>query len=228
MNRFDLIKKIVVGFIILPVIFCFAGCVDTSNKNPIITIVIDDNNKNMDTEGNPISGTIEIELYPEKAPNSVAYFLDFVMNGTYNDFPVSKALAGGVVTFGDPWMMKKIRTEIEGEFIDNGFEQNDIQFKRGTVALDRFVADDYNSASGDFFVLLDDAGAETYQNKYAAIGEVISGIEVLDKISNIKVYPGEYSPIYSIMIESTTAQLNGVSYDKPVVGERRTYPGINT
>lgn len=228
MSNIKIFFKIISVLVILSLFLCFIGCIPKSELNPIITIVINENNSNIDENGNPISGTIKIKLYPDKAPNSVAYFLSLIEQGKYNNFPVCKVLNGGVVTFGDPWMMKQIRTEIKGEFKDNGFEKNDIKFKRGTVALDRFVADDYDSASGDFFFLLDDAGAEQYQNKYAAIGEVISGIEVLDKISKIKVYPSNYSPLYSIMIESTTADLNGIKYDEPVVQDRRTYPGINT
>ena len=116
--------------------FYFTGCVDNSNKNPIVTREIDPNNENYIAEGKPISGKIQIELYPEKAPNSVAYFLDFVAKGIYNKFPVSKVMHGGVVQFGDPWMSKQIRTEIDGEFKANGFDKNDIVFKRGTVALE--------------------------------------------------------------------------------------------
>ena len=228
MSNIKIFLKIISVLVVLSMVLCFIGCIPKSELNPTITIVINENNSNIDENGNPISGTIEIKLYPDKAPNSVAYFLSHVEQGIYNNFPVSKVLNDGVVTFGDPWMMKQIRTEIKGEFSDNGFEQNDIEFKRGTVALDRFVSADYDSASGDFFVLLDDAGAEQYQGKYAAIGEVISGIEVLDTISKIKVYPGDYSPLYSIMIKSTTAELYGLKYDEPVVQERRRYPGINT
>lgn len=204
----------------------FTGCVDNSNKNPIITIEIDPDNENYIAKGESLSGTITMELFPDKAPNSVAYFIDFVMNGTYDAFPVSKVMPGGVVQFGDPWMSKQIRTEIDGEFKANDFEQNDIQFKRGTVALDLFVPTDYASASGDFFILLDDSGAETYQDKYAAIGEVVSGLELLDKISNIKNYT-DFSPVYTLKTLRTTADLKGVVYEPPVTQERRTFPGYN-
>lgn len=204
----------------------FTGCVNNTNKNPVVSISIDPDNKNIDTDGKPISGTFEIELFPEKAPNSVAYFLEFVSQGIYDGFPVSKVMAGGIVQFGDPWMIKQIRTEIKGEFKENGFERNDVQFKRGTVALARFLNDDYNSASGDFFILLDDSGADTYQDKYAAIGEIISGIEVLDKISMVKDYT-DASPIYSIKTLKAAANLKGRTYEKPITDKRRTYPGIN-
>ena len=205
----------------------FSGCVDNSNKNPIVTIEIDPNNKNFIAESTPISGTLQIELFPEKAPNSVAYFLDFIANGTYNGFPVGKVMHGGVVQFGDPWMSKQIRTEIDGEFKANGFEANDIKFKRGTVALDLFKADDYDSASGDFFILLDDAGAETFQDKYAAIGEVISGLELLDTISMIKNYT-DNSPVYPLKTLKTTVDLKGRTYEQPITSERRAYPGYNS
>lgn len=221
------VYKISFVLIVFSLLFNFSGCVDSSNKNPIVTILIDENNKNIGEDDLPISGEIKIELFPDKAPNSVSYFLDFITNGVYNGFPVSKALDNGVVTFGDPWMIKQIRTEIKGEFKENGFEQNDIEFKRGTVALDRFLPDDYDSASGDFFVLLDDEGAKQYQGKYAAIGQVVSGIEVLDAISHIKVYPNDYSPMFGIEIKNVNVNLNGKSYNKPVVYDRRTYPGMN-
>ena len=207
--------------------FYFTGCVDNSNKNPIVKIEIDPDNENYIAEGKTISGKIQIELYPEKAPNSVAYFLDFIAKGIYNNFPVSKVMHGGVVQFGDPWMIKQIRTEIDGEFKANGFEKNDIVFKRGTVALDLFVPEDFASASGDFFILLDDEGGKTFQDKYAAIGEVVSGIELLDTISGIKNYT-DNSPIYSLKILTTTVDLKGQTYEQPITQDRRTFPGYNT
>jgi len=218
-------------FMVLFMSVYFTGCKisskDNGNKNPIVTIEIDPNNENFVAENTPISGKLQIELFPEKAPNSVAYFLDFIANGTYNGFPVGKVMHGGLVQFGDPWMSKQIRTEIAGEFKANGFEENDIQFKRGTVALDLFKTDDYNSASGDFFILLDDAGAETFQDKYAAIGEVISGLELLDTISQIKNWP-DNSPVKSLKTLKTTVDLKGQTYEQPITSERRKYPGYNS
>ena len=68
----------------------FTGCVDHSNKNPLVTVTIDPENENNGENGEPISGSFQIELYPDKAPNSVAYFIDFIMNKTYDGFSVSK------------------------------------------------------------------------------------------------------------------------------------------
>ena len=98
----------------------FTGCVDNSNKNPLVTVTIDPENENNGENGEPISGSFQIELYPDKAPNSVAYFIDFVMNKTYDGFSVTKVNPGHIVQFGDPWMSKQIHTEIEGEFKEHG------------------------------------------------------------------------------------------------------------
>ena len=211
----------------LSLTFCFAACVDHSNKNPLVSVSMNPENQNLGPEGTPISGDFQIELYPDKAPNSVAYFIDFIVSGTYNSFAVSKVYPGNIVQFGDPWMSKRIFTEIEGEFPENGFEQNDIEFKRGTVGLALGVENDPDSASGDFFIILSDEAGKSYQGKAAAIGIVTSGLEVLDQISQIKKYP-TYEPVYSIRTSVVTVDLKGVTYEKPVTRERRTFPGSNT
>lgn len=215
---------------ILILCFCAAvllnvgACVNNSNRNPEITVNVSPDNKNLRESGEGVGGTFVIELFPDKAPNSVRYFLDFVAGGTYDKFAVSKVWEGHKVQFGDPWMSKQIRTEIEGEFAENGYEGNDTVFERGTVGLALFDDSDNNSASGDFFIILSEDAAESHQGKYAAIGKVISGIELLDEISFVKVYPN-LEPVYSIRTSTVTADLKGLTYDKPVTHERRKYPG---
>ncbi len=220
--------KTIALFSVFPVVMlCLPGCVDNSNKNPVVTVNVNGDNDNLRENGEGIGGTFVIELFPDKAPNSVAYFLDFVVNGVYNKFAVSRVWEGHKVEFGDPWLSKQIRTEIEGEFEANGYEGNDVVFERGTVGLSLFLDDDYDSASGDFFIILSEEAAEAHQGKYAAIGKVTSGIELLDEISHVKVYPN-LEPVYGIRTSETTVDLKGQTYDKPVTHERRTYPGENT
>ena len=60
-----------------------------------------------------------------------------------------------------------------------------------------------------------------------AIGEVVSGLELLDTISGIKDYT-DYSPVYSLKTLKTTVDLKGQTYEKPITRERRTYPGYNS
>ena len=67
---------------------------------------------------------------------------------------------------------------------------------------------------------------ESFDGKYAAIGEVVSGLELLQQISNIKNLP-DYAPVYSLRTLTTTVDLKGVTYEKPITQERRTYPGLN-
>lgn len=228
LRKFSIIKAFVLFLFCAALLINTAACVDNSNKNPVVTVNVNPDNKNLRENGEGIGGTFQIELYPDKAPNSVAYFLDFAAKGTYDKFPVSKVWAGHKVQFGDPWMSKQIRTEIEGEFAENGFEGNDIVFERGTVGLALFDDTDYNSASGDFFIILSEDAAESHQGKYAAIGKVISGIELLDEISRIRAYSINYEPQSSIRTSTVTVDLKGQTYDKPVTHERRKYPGLVT
>ena len=55
---------------------------------------------------------------------------------------------------------------------------------------------------------------------------MVSGLELLEQISNIKNLP-DYAPVYSLRTLTTTVDLKGVTYEKPITQERRTYPGLN-
>ncbi len=212
--------------IIISLLICVTtSCIDTSNKNPIVTIQMDPTSKTQ------IGGTIQIELYPDKAPNSVNYFIGLVLNGFYNDCYVTKVMAGHLVEFGDPWYLKKNDRVIAGEFADNGYTDNDIEFVRGTVGLaldtDKEGNIDNDSAMGDFFVVLSDEAGESYLGKRAAIGKIIAGLDILDEISRIKNYPN-YQPVYSARTETATLDLKGQTYPKAVTTKRKYYAGYVT
>jgi peptidyl-prolyl cis-trans isomerase B (cyclophilin B) len=71
---------------------------------------------------------------------------------------------------------------IRGEFRANGFAQNDIKHTRGVLSMARTM--DPNSASSQFFIMHRDAPHLDAQ--YAGFGKVVEGIEVVDKIANVK------------------------------------------
>lgn len=202
-----------------------ASCVDTSNKNPVVTIELDPSSKSQ------IGGTIQIELFPDKAPNSVNYFIGLVLDGFYNDFYVTKVMAGHLVEFGDPWYLKKNDRVIAGEFTENGYTGNDVDFVRGTVGLaldtDREGNLDNDSAMGDFFVVLSDEAGDSYTGKRVAIGQIISGLEILEEISRIKNHVN-YQPLYSARTETVTLDLKGQTYPKAITTKRKHYSGYVT
>lgn len=132
-------------------------------------------------------GVIELELYPESAPKTVANFLKLVGEGFYDGLIFHRVIPGFMIQGGDPQGngMGGSDTNIVGEFRANGFD-NPIKHKRGVISMAR--AYNPNSASSQFFIM--HADAPHLDGQYAAFGKVVSGIEVVDEIASI---PTDYS-----------------------------------
>ncbi len=132
-------------------------------------------------------GIIELELYPEAAPKTVANFLKLVGEGFYDGLIFHRVIPGFMIQGGDPQGngMGGAKERIVGEFKANGFD-NPIKHERGVISMAR--AYDPNSASSQFFIM--HANAPHLDGQYAAFGKVISGMEVVDEIASI---PTDYS-----------------------------------
>ena len=130
---------------------------------------------------------IEIELYPEAAPKTVANFESLVKAGFYDGLTFHRVIPGFMIQGGDPLGngMGGSEKKIVGEFRANGFA-NPIKHERGVISMAR--AYDPNSASSQFFIM--HANAPHLDGQYAAFGKVVSGIEVVDEIASI---PTDYS-----------------------------------
>ena len=132
-------------------------------------------------------GVIELELYPEAAPKTVANFLKLVGEGFYDGLIFHRVIPGFMIQGGDPQGngMGGAKEMIVGEFKANGFD-NPIKHERGVISMAR--AYDPNSASSQFFIM--HANAPHLDGQYAAFGKVIRGMEVVDEIASI---PTDYS-----------------------------------
>lgn len=133
-------------------------------------------------------GKIELELYPEFAPETVKNFETLVSSGFYDGLTFHRIIPGFMIQGGDPLGngMGGSEKKIKGEFRANGFKQNTLKHERGVISMAR--AFDPNSASSQFFIM--HADAPHLDGSYAAFGKVISGIEVVDEIASI---PTDYS-----------------------------------
>ena len=129
-------------------------------------------------------GDITIELYPDKAPNTVENFLSLVRSGFYNDLIFHRVIKGFMIQGGgfDTGFEQKKAKSIRGEFIANGFMGNDLKHTRGTISMAR--TQDPDSASSQFFIMHEDA--PHLDTQYAAFGRVVSGMDVVDKIAGVK------------------------------------------
>ena len=132
-------------------------------------------------------GVIELELYPEAAPKTVANFTKLVSEGFYDGLIFHRVIPGFMIQGGDPQGngMGGAKNKIVGEFKANGFN-NTLKHTRGVISMAR--AYDPNSASSQFFIM--HANAPHLDGQYAAFGQVVSGMEVVDEIASI---PTDYS-----------------------------------
>ena len=149
-------------------------------------------------------GKIVVELRPDKAPKTVENFLSLVENGFYKGLIFHRVIkgfmiqGGGMTTDFDQKPCKSIR----GEFIANGYMGNDLKHKRGTISMAR--TSDPDSASSQFFIMHEDAPHLDAQ--YAAFGQVVEGMEVVDKIAACKTGRyGFYSDVPRVCMVITDA-----------------------
>lgn len=124
-------------------------------------------------------GTIKLELDADIAPITVANFAKLVNEGFYDGLTFHRIIFGFMIQGGDPLGNGTGGSDenIKGEFKANGV-QNTISHKRGVISMAR--AQDYDSASSQFFIVHEDS--LFLDGQYAGFGEVLEGMEVVDKI----------------------------------------------
>lgn len=123
---------------------------------------------------------MKIELYPDKAPITVANFEKLVKEGFYNGLTFHRVIPDFMIQGGDPegTGMGGSKDKIKGEFASNGVK-NDLKHTRGVVSMARSMMKD--SASSQFFIMHKDA--PHLDGEYAAFGKVIEGLDVIDEIA---------------------------------------------
>ncbi|BCU63228.1 peptidyl-prolyl cis-trans isomerase [Acinetobacter bouvetii DSM 14964 = CIP 107468] len=159
-------------------------------------------------------GTIEIELYNDKAPISAKNFEDYIKADFYRGTIFHRVIPGFMIQGGgmDAQMAEKqTRAPIKNE------SYNGLKNARGTLAMAR--TNDPNSASSQFFINTVD---NDFLNKsamnagYAVFGKVIKGMDVVDKIEKVPTVnrgvhqnvPQSLVLIQSVKIKAPAAQKN--------------------
>ena len=212
----------------------------------------------MEVEG---FGNIKVELYPDKAPNTVANFIRLANRGFYNgstfhrtmpNFVIQGGSKGGDATLSPELSdiydldtvlndkdtfesileqyydnkytlsddaktvitsyseLKKYLEEhendksgfenflnkaynISGEFIANGYNDNNLKHEKGVISMARsdystygYTQEGYNSAGCQFFIMTETNSS--LDGIYSAFGKVIEGMDVVEKIANVEVY----------------------------------------
>lgn len=158
--------------------------------HPILTLeieneAIDDAGRGRD--GGPHAGkrTIEIELMPELAPVTVAHVIDLAKDGYYDGTTFHRVIPGFMIQGGDPNTRDRDPTN-DGNGdpsvrIDDEF--GNASFVRGVVGMGNLGR--ANSTGGQFFIM--HADNRSLDGRYTVIGRVISGIEIVDEITQVSI-----------------------------------------
>lgn len=148
-------------------------------------------------------GDIRLELYPDKAPITVANFLQYAKDGFYSGTIFHRVISHFMIQGGgmNPDMTRKQTRDAIINEADNGLKN-----VRGTVAMAR--TNDVNSATSQFFINVElntslDHVAKTDSRTwgYAVFGKVIDGMDVVDDIRFVETDQRDI-PTEPVIIES--------------------------
>lgn len=209
-------------------------------QNPVATIEVEN------------FGTIKVELYPDLAPNTVKNFIRLANRGFYDGLTFHRTIPDFMIQGGDPNgdgtgtpNLSDIKDDgssteayaIEGEFIANGYRENNLKLETGVIAMARsdyssmsasLTTKGYNSAGSQFFIMTsDDANID---GLYAGFGKVIEGMDVVNAIANVEVVTRDESasegvdkPVNPPVITSIRVETYGVDYGEPETMEAFDY-----
>ncbi len=168
-------------------------------KNPIVTIEMENGNQ------------IKAELFPEVAPNTVNSFISLIKKGFYDGLIFHRVIPNFMIQGGCPQGKGTGGPgyTIKGEFSSNNFE-NSLKHDKGVLSMARAAHPD--SAGSQFFIM--HAKSPHLDGQYAGFGQVIEGIEEVDRIVNVK-RNFQDKPLEDQKIKTITVELFGEEYSEP-------------
>lgn len=132
-----------------------------ADSNPIVSLKTKD-------------GEILLKLYQDKAPNTVANFIKKTNDEFYNGLIFHRVIPDFMAQGGDPEGTGSGGGDIKSEI-------NNVPFVRGTIGLARGMNKEISNDS-QFFICFSTNGCQHLTSDYVNFGEVVSGLDVLDKI----------------------------------------------
>lgn len=221
-------KKILTMAVVFCAILTLSGCGSASKstsqtkptstkekvQNFIKTEIIGENKMNPVVVIEMENGMImNLELYPEKAPNTVNNFISLASKGYYDGLNFHRIIDGFMIQGGCPdgTGMGGPGYQIPGEFLSNGFAGNDIGHKAGIISMAR--ARDKDSAGSQFFIMVGVSGH--LDGDYAAFGSTIDEQSLQNCLELAKVPVMGDSPVDPPVIKSVKVDTKGVDYEEP-------------
>ena len=148
-------------------------------------------------------GNVELELYPDQAPKTVANFIKLAGEGLYDNTKFHRVIKGFMIQGGDPYT-KGEDTSVYGtggpgyKFAD---EPNNLPMVRGMMAM----ANSGPNTNGSQFFIVTATETPWLVGKHTVFGKVISGMETVDKIENSKVNQNDL-PLTPVIVNKVTVK----------------------
>jgi peptidyl-prolyl cis-trans isomerase A (cyclophilin A) len=159
-------------------------------------------------------GEIRVALRPDKAPLTVDNFLKYVKAGHYNGTIFHRVIPGFMIQGGG--MDAKMREKPTRPPVRNE-AKNGLRNARGTIAMAR--TNDPNSATAQFFINVKDNHSLDFGIRgagYAVFGDVIQGMEVVDKIVAVPAHTsGEHQNVPDTPVVIKSVRLISAGMAKP-------------
>jgi cyclophilin family peptidyl-prolyl cis-trans isomerase len=151
------------------------------------------------------AGPIVLELDPTKAPTTVANFLDYVRSDFYAGTVFHRVTSGQMRVIQGGGMTTDFQPKPTNDPIRNE-AKNGLSNVRGTIAMAR--TSDPDSATSQFFINVSDntfLDPDPYRDPhgYAVFGQVVEGMDTVEKIASAPVGPGD-RPVDPVIIESAS------------------------
>ncbi len=161
-------------------------------------------------------GSFTVELYPKKAPQTVANFLQYVNDGFYQDIIFHRLIGGYIAQAG---RYNEDLEEKEPTYNAVVIESdNGLSNLRGTLAMAR--EREPNSGTSQFFINLADNKALDFHSHtrrgsgYTVFGKIIAGADILETLNKLDNEPQEgfkYMPSQNVVIQSMTVEEGAVA-----------------
>jgi peptidyl-prolyl cis-trans isomerase B (cyclophilin B) len=148
-------------------------------------------------------GEIVLRFFPDVAPGHVNNFVKLAKDGFYNGTTFHRVIPNFMIQGGDPNSKSPDRAMhgMGGPGYKVKAEFNSRPHKRGTLSMAR--ANDPDSAGSQFFICVVDSNFLDWQ--YTVFGEVVSGMEVADKVVNMK-RDGRDNPLERVEMTVTVSE----------------------
>jgi len=150
-------------------------------------------------------GEVQLKFFPDLAPNHVNNLVTLASNNFYNGTTFHRVIPGFMIQGGDPNSKDADRSRhgTGGPGHQVNAEFNKRPHTRGTLSMAR--SQDPNSVGSQFFICV--ADANFLDGQYTAFGEVVSGMEIVDRIVNVQ-RDGNDNPLTRIEMKLTVVEAN--------------------